>query len=289
LSGRTALDIYKELSQAVKPAPSSDFVNLINSSFNQTRSTVVNEDENLLQVVSLPGDVDFSSSFSSRVLSYVYARGMVSDDVHAYKLRSAYKLFSFTGPFVVFPVLYKGLPVGWQGRRVSGKEEPKYVSSDNIGNWLWPIDTAFTDLVEKEKHVVLVEGVFDAAGMWRLGIPAFCTFGKKISEKQVQLLKDLGVRSLSLMWDADAAVTSLQKRLGGAKGLRGEIESAALRLKRNFSVKVVDLSNPPDFPDTDKPDPGEILRSSSVAEWISSRVDAAIDVNSTQFFQWRLG
>lgn len=285
VSGRTALDIYKELAQLVAPAPAADFMDRLQSAFSPPEG----KEPLPIEMVSIPGDQDFSGIITSRVMNYVLRRGLSQEDAQLYQLRAAVKLFRFTGPFVVFPVLHRGIPVGWQGRRAEGKSEPKYVSSDHIGNFLWPIDTLFADIIEYRKHVVLVEGVFDAVALWKMHVPALCTFGKKISDKQVQLLQQLGVKSVAIMWDADAAVTSMQKRMNGPRGLRGEIEAAALRLKRSFKVHIVDLSDPPEFAGVSKADPGEALCHPEIVVWLQERMETAIDVDSTQFFQWRLG
>jgi hypothetical protein len=285
VSGKTALQIYKELAQTVTPAPASDFMARLQGAF----APIEADGPAPIEMVHIPGDADFSGIITTRVMNYAVRRGLSHADVQMYQLRAAVKLFRFTGPFLVFPVLNRGIPVAWQGRRAEGKSEPKYVSSDHIGNFLWPIDTQFSDRIAADRHVVLVEGVFDAIALWKMDVPALCTFGKKISEKQVVLLQQLGVKSVAIMWDADAAVTSMQKRMNGPRGLRGEIEFSALRLKRNFKVYVVDLSDPPEFDGVSKADPGEALCHPEIVVWLQERMATAIDVDSTQFFQWRLG
>lgn len=282
ISGKTELEVYKEIKQTVTPAPSTDFVDRLQIAFTSS----VTEDKPL-ELVPIPGIDTFTGIVANYVCEYVKSRGLSNDDMINYYLRMSVRLLHFSGPFVVFPILYRGAPVGWQGRSVKNTE-PKYVSSSNIGNWMWPIDTKFVDRIGQEKWVVLVEGVFDAAALWRLHVPALCTFGKKISDKQIRLLQQIGVKVVMLMWDADAAVTSIEKRMRGTFGLRGEIEQSAIRLQRTFRVKVVDLSNPPEFKDVDKPDPGAALVSQDVAHWLCNRMSAAIDVSSTEFFQWRM-
>lgn len=295
MSGRTLFDVRKEVLQAVKPAPTGDLQSALMQAFFKPAPTVV---ESLSPAIVLPGSDTFNGITSQKVHRYALRRGLIEEEIVQYRLRAAMKLRGFTGPFCVTPVFYEGQPVNWQGRRVEGDFEPKYVSYDDISNWLWPIDDLFIAHLKANKRVILVEGTYDAAGMWRVGMPGEATFGKKISESQIQLLRKFGVTEVWLAWDADAARTSgkkLHTALDAKKkvGMRGEIEAAALRLKRHFTTKVVDLSDPPQFYYADgslvkKPDPGEILRVPAIADWVQERLQKAMDVNSVEFFQWQL-
>lgn len=295
ISGRTLFDIRKELLQSVKPAPTGDLQQQLMGVFFKEPATVV---EPLTPEVALPGTDSWAGIMSSKVHAYALSRGLTEDEIAQYRLRAALKLRGFSGPFCVTPIFYEGKAVNWQGRRVVGDHEPKYVSYDDISDWLWPIDDLFVAFMRSQGRAILVEGTYDSGGMWRVGMPGQATFGKKISDAQIELLRRFGVTEVWLAWDADAARTSdrkLHTALEAKKrvGMRGEIESAALRLKRYFSTKVVDLSNPPQFYYADgrpvkKPDPGEILRVPAVADWVKERLNQAMDVNSVEFFQWQL-
>ncbi|MEO1542620.1 MAG: CHC2 zinc finger domain-containing protein [Pseudomonadota bacterium] len=52
-------------------------------------------------------------------------------------------------------------------------------------------------------HVVLVEGFFDAMHLHSLGIPAVACIGTAVSEEQVALLGELGVRRVTVLFDGD--------------------------------------------------------------------------------------
>ncbi|WP_338548958.1 toprim domain-containing protein [Roseovarius phycicola] len=52
-------------------------------------------------------------------------------------------------------------------------------------------------------HVVLVEGFFDAIHLHTLGIPAVACIGTAVSEEQVSLLGELGVRRVTVLFDED--------------------------------------------------------------------------------------
>jgi len=285
ISGRSEFEIYREIFQFVRPAPAADFVDKLQAAFAPKEVQTARP----LEIAQIPGVPSFTGITASKVQNYLLSRGVTDEEISKYQLRTVMSLFRFNGPFVVFPVLYKGVPVSWQGRR-AGKQEPKYVSAETIGDWLWPIDIFFCDVIVQKGYVVLVEGVFDALGLWRIGVPALCTFGKKITDRQIDLLSQLHVKAVIFMWDADATRTSTRKQAhGGSKSLRGEVEQSAIRLKSKFVVRVADLANPPIIAGLDKVDPGEVLRHPELSEWLGGCLTKSMDVNSTEFFQWRLG
>ena len=297
VSGLNLFEVRKELLQSVKPAPVGDLGQLLMERFQH--GTKPPPTLSPASGIELPGSDGWNGITSQKVWNYLISRGLSDDEIVMYRFRTALKLRGFTGPFAVSPVFYQDRAVNYQGRRIEGDFDPKYVSYDDIADWLWPIDSLQNSLLNRVHQAFLVEGVYDAAGMRRIGLPGLSTFGKKISERQIQLLIELGVREVYLCWDADASRTT-DKRLHNALrdkksrvGLRGEIEQAALRLKRYFNTKVVDLSNPPPLVCPDgrpikKPDPGEILRAPSVSDWMQTRLDKAMGVDSLEFFEWRL-
>lgn len=295
VSGRTLFDVRKEVLQSVKPAPSGDLTEKLMDVFFKPPEL---KPQQSAVTIALPGADTFNGITSQKVYRYALSRGLTDEEIVQYRLRASLKLRGYKGPFCVTPVYFEGQAVNWQGRRVEGDFEPKYVSYDDISNWLWPIDDLFVAQLRATGRAILVEGTYDSAGMWRVGMPGQATFGKKISDAQIELLRRFGVREVWIAWDADASRTSDKKlhiALGAKKkvGMRGEIETAALRLRRHFSTKVVDLSNPPPFKFPDgrlvhKPDPGEILRVPDIALWVSERLSKAMDVNSVEFFQWQL-
>lgn len=270
VSGKSVSAIHKELQNFVNP---TDKANLTE----KLKSVLFNDDVSLspympVAAVELLGIATFKGIVGSAVGDYAASRGLSELDIQRLQLRAAYSIFKFIGPFLLFPIIYDDIPVCWQGRRTV-ESEPKYVSHDDIANWLWPLHGTYLTSIIHKRAVVLTEGVFDALGFWKIGIPALCTFGKKISEKQIKLLKDLGVFVIKIAWDADALP---------------EIEKAALRLRAMFNVHVVDLSVRPNNNSDDKIDPGSVLRDPSLENWLLDRLNSAIDVRDSSFFFWRL-
>lgn len=52
-------------------------------------------------------------------------------------------------------------------------------------------------------HVILVEGFFDAMHLHSLGIPAVSCIGTAVSDEQVSLLAEIGVRRVTILFDGD--------------------------------------------------------------------------------------
>lgn len=286
ISGRSLLDVRRELLQSVKPAPAGDLVDSLQAVF--VMKSV--KGQRSVQLINTPGSEDFSGLIGQEVENYLCSRGLSAEEIEQNRFRVVLTLRSFTGPFALVPVVYKDEPVGWQGRNVNEKVKSKYISSDKIANWLWPLDKERLATIRRVGLVCLVEGIYDALGLWRIGFPALCTFGKHITKSQIALLKEFGVQLVYLCWDADAGRTETPKLVNSKyrRGLRGEIEAAAIQLKEFFRVRIVDLSNPPVFPNLKKADPGEILRCKEVGDWVKSRWLDAIDCSSINFDKWRL-
>lgn len=272
VSGRHINDVRKELIQTVVPAHTGDLAETLTASFSDNKTAERESAILELEPVPLPGTTNWSSVVANRVLAYAYDRGLTPQEVADYQLTASLRLRNFSGQFLVFPVIFNDVVVNWQGRRAHSNNDPKYVSGDNIADWLWPLGHQCVQTYQSTQCVTLVEGVFDAIGCWRHGIPAVCTFGKKISQRQTALLRQLGVTTVNLAWDADA---------------RREIELASVRLRAVFTVRVVDLSEaPPGF--TGKVDPGDAIVHQALGAWLLDRLASAMDVRSTEYLMWRI-
>jgi hypothetical protein len=271
VSGRNINDIKLELAQSVIPTPIAGFDSVLASRFPHQADPpelFINP-----QQIVLPGTADWSGMVAQKVLAYAYKRGLTPQEVADYGLRAAFKLRKYSGMFLLFPVFFGDLFVAWQGRRI-GSGNPKYVSYDNIADWLWPLRRCDIDSIHTCKSVVLTEGVFDALGYLRQGIPALCTFGKKISDRQINLLQYLGVHEVFISWDADA---------------KDAIAKASSRLQTIFAVKIVGLLDPP-VASAAKVDPGDALTNSAVGDWLRRCYDQALAPvpNSIDFVLWHI-
>lgn len=260
LSERTLNSVRKEIMQDAPPAVSGDLEGLLYECQPTPEAAPENPE------IPLPGSDNFNSYTGMSVLEYAYRRGLLRSDILDNKLRVAGKLEHLRGPWLVFPVFHEGKAVAYQGRNIHNRK-PKHTSGGNIGQWLWPSD----NLCNQTSKLALVEGPFDALGLRRLGYAAVCTFGKKLSSRQEQKIREWDPAELMFVWDADAC---------------NEIQNVVSRVSYAFTrTLVVDLSNPESFRKTD---PGDALQDSRAAAWIQARVEDAMDITSPEYLEWQL-
>lgn len=263
VSGRALYDIRKELSSMVAPTTPA-------SAFMQKLQAPITKEQIKLESLILPGEDNFNDYTGLKVLEYAMSRGLNANHINEYKLRFSTKLKNIKIDCLLFPIYYEDIIVGWQGRRISDRE-PKYISGENIKNNLWPISNGIANYTFNGE-VVLVEGVFDALGAISCGYRALSTFGKAISLKQIQLLKNLKIKKIYLCWDLDAAK---------------DVATAAKRLSAYFDVQIVDLSH--EMQTSIKIDPGEILINKELQSWFTERMDRSLNIHDSRFFEWQIG
>ena len=276
VSGRTRFAVRLELSRMVVPAPAGDITDALKNAFDAEVDTdeVYDAEE-----IELPGDTNFLGGITSRkALTYAWNRGIGPELVRTLGLRFASELFikkrssdpvRIKGPFLVFPVTIAGRPVSYQGRRIVDKD-PKYVSASNVKDWLWPLGPELFNVYDGGR-LFLVEGVFDALGLLAMGHGAVCTFGKNISDRQLEILTELNPTSVVFAWDLDAKTDVARA-----------VDRVAYRF-RNTGVVSFD-----GHPSGRKVDPGNTLTDPEAARWMQSRLNEVIDARSPTFFQWRM-
>lgn len=270
LSGRNVNDVALELIKTVVPTPTSDFVEKLRGELDPPKSN--KKTTILIDPVIPPGNNNFNSETGKRAYKYALSRGINEIEINTLNLQVAGKLDKISGPFLIFPVTYGNTFVGWQGRRIYD-QEPRYVSSDTIKNWIWPIGEAQLAWYRKYKYVAIVEGVIDAIGCWRLNRPAICTFGKAISDTQIKLLKAFGITKVILAWDP---------------GTQKDIENAVGRLRTVFQTWVADLSVAMTPDAIEKIDPGKTLLNPKLGDWLRNKIDNALDTSSSLYYEWCL-
>jgi DNA primase len=59
--------------------------------------------------------------------------------------------------------------------------------------------------VRGRKHLILVEGYFSVFRLFQLGVPAVALMGSSLSAAQVTLLREAGVKYLTVLLDGDEA------------------------------------------------------------------------------------
>jgi len=149
---------------------------------------------------------------------------------------------------LILPVWQRNKLVFWQARDTSGTHQLRYLTPAGYSgaNCLFNIDKA-----SSFDEVIICEGVFSAL---KTGEDAVATFGNKISQAQINLLKEYGVRKVVLCYDPDSwkVPNPVKKRLeakgrfGGKKtggyGRPPLLTAASYLLGRFDSVKIACLS-----------------------------------------------
>jgi DNA primase len=96
-----------------------------------------------------------------------------------------------------------GAVLGVVHRAVNPRQFPRYQYPPQA-----PIsETLFGYYLVREgvRDVVLVEGALDAIAMWDVGVPAVAQMGARLSRTQVELLRGLGLSTLTIAYDQDRA------------------------------------------------------------------------------------
>jgi len=184
------------------------------------------EEEEEVVEIRLPDEyrrLDTATSLTSqRYREYVLERGLTERMLRDYDI--GYCPTGWLRKRIIVPVYHLGTLVNYVARWYKEKP-PKGVKKvltppgNTQGDYLFNLDHIWGT-----ERVVITEGVFDA-----LALPdiAVATFGKKVSDRQVNILAAAGVKDVVLAWDADAQT---------------EIWQAYLRLRNTFSsVKVMEL------------------------------------------------
>ena len=276
VSGRSTTSVRLELLSFVPPAPSGDIYGLLDDAFDGKSD--YEEDETEFETIELPGVPGFNGITSRKVRNYAVSRGLTTTEIARFALRPASTLPTtkskkeIRGPFLVVPVVVGGRPVSWQGRKIDNSL-PKYISSSNVKDWLFPLDEEFLTMYSNAGRVLyIVEGTFDAMGMARLGFPAVCTFGTSVSNKQIALLRDLAPTRICFAWDTGASA---------------HVARTVSAVSRYFPETYISIT---DHPAGKKIDAGDALKSQEAVAWIRKISDNEnlVNVGSPEFFTWRM-
>lgn len=92
------------------------------------------------------------------------------------------------------------------------------------------------DLIPLNQIIFIVEGVTDALRLISYGFYAVCTFGKKLSSEQINLLFSLKPKECVLMFDSDA----LKEIIKAFGKLSMRINSSVIKLPKNILREDVD-------------------------------------------------
>ena len=134
-----------------------------------------------------------------------------------------------------------GRTLGFSGRVISGKDEPKYLNSPETpifkkGNILYGLNVTKQD-IKKSDHALVVEGQFDLIIPYQAGFRNIvAVLGTALTEAQLGLLARF-TKKATFIFDQDSA------------GLEATVRSARLSENLGFSVSSVILPNGTKDPD----------------------------------------
>ncbi len=283
------VQIRARLLEMVEPTPAEEFEDVLRMAFEAEEQPLVVEPP---RVITLPKNFyplrPESGMVAKRYVNFALARGLNEDEIRAYNLSFCHKETGELRPWsgrIVFPVYdLDGVLRSAVGRTLPTKApRPKWTNwpDTDIGALLWPLGFhshghgngmwcgARDGVAANPKPTILVEGVFDARGAQRARLlhPCRCTFGKKISDDQIELLLELGVKEVILAWDKDA---------------KNEIKAATTRLQESFVTSVFPFHSKA----WDRYDLGDALTGLVDPKLIEQELKEAIPVDSNEFLAW---
>ena len=178
---------------------------------NSIRS-IIDEDKKEIKLEKLPVvkmPIGYKVLHNSN--KYLISRGINKDLCERYRF-GVTNLISKYKDYILIPIFDDGKIRGYIGR-YGNKVVPKYKLryNNSIGTEFAQLLFGYDEITSHTISVIIVEGVFDKIAVDKAldlfnndEIKCVCTFGKKISEYQIQKLKIKGVIKVILLYDYDA-------------------------------------------------------------------------------------
>lgn len=142
---------------------------------------------------------------------YLISRGIKPKDCIRYNIGST-DMFRKYRDYILIPIYDDGKIRGFIGRYGAKRvPEGRLRYSNSIGTEFSELLFGYDEINDKTDTVIIVEGVFDKFAVDRHlrlwdgdEIKCVCTFGKKISDRQIKKLMLKGVTNVILLYDFDA-------------------------------------------------------------------------------------
>ena len=202
-----------------------------------TQELVSNDDTELseLPVKKMP----VGWKVSAKSTKYLLSRGITSEDCKRYNI-GATDMFRKYENYVLIPVYDGGEIRGFLGRYGARKvPDNKLRYNNSIGAEFAELLFGYDEITERTSTVILVEGCFDKIAVDKVlhlwdddEVKCVCTFGKKISDKQIKKLMLKGVTNVILLYDFDAIK---------------EIKKYGLELEKYFVTSITYTSDKKDI------------------------------------------
>lgn len=156
--------------------------------------------------------------------------------------------------------------------RTTSNAEPKYLFTFGTSK---STTLANAEVARGRKHVLVVEGVFDAYHLSAHGIPALAIGSDKISAQQIRSLSDCGVRSVSLCMDSDNA------------GRDGARRNAPMIAAAGMTCHIASLPSSIKDPDQYCVEEGpeaclSLMKAESWGAWLGRDLTIGVDLSDSQ-------
>lgn len=172
---------------------------------------------------------------------YLESRGFTPEDFEKYEVGVS---TIFMKGYVIFPVELNGEMVGHVGRSIYSKEYCENKDIKRYKNSLSNISKTLYNVEDIGLETIITEGVFDKIAVdKKLNKNCVTTFGAKISDDQIHLLKEKGCEVVTLCFDPDVLEI---------------INKVAARLSNYFQVYIMNM---PEGKDPDDCTPEELKES----------------------------
>lgn len=271
------------------PTPEENLEELLNRLFDGDEESVEDEEPPVMKMPRQFHRLSEARGISSKKFhEYAKSRGFTQDLIHEHDIRYC------VSPILSLPQKYRSTFVDrivWPvydsenvlrsavARDVTGRSNrPKWVNwPDTEPSWfLWPMGGYDEDRdwlpTPLEETVVLTEGIINAYAVEKLTpYAARACFGKKISNEQIDLLLNGGVKEVILAWDFDA---------------KDKMIKAQRRLSPMFEVKLFPYRHPAwqtnlDFGDA-------LDKNSPVHQFVVQEMRNAICPQSGEYIRWAM-
>jgi 5S rRNA maturation endonuclease (ribonuclease M5) len=182
---------------------------------------------------------------------YLRSRGFKSWQYEEFELgKTDHFLEKKLHKYLIFVIRQKGKIVAWLARSKfdyewhkenlrlfkEGKEQLRLRYMNTPGVDFVKILGGFDQITPKTKTVILVEGLMDSANVSALlklnkkeEMKCCFTFGNKVSDEQIDLLKETNVKDVILMYD---------------EGTIQQSQKYSMTLSKHFNVSVVEITDP---------------------------------------------
>jgi len=248
-------NIYTLRKYGIKIGDSEKVTN-VNDDFKKRSLKVFSNVQKAVNLPLINHPISYKRIYNSE---YLNERGFTERDYNYWEVGRT--SFGSLKDYVIFPISQKRNNVAYVARNAKG-EGGKYKNS--ISEFASIIGGL--DYLNKTTTIILCEGIFDIINITRLlnlydcnDIKAICTFGAKVSENQINLLQQSGIKRIIMLFDGDVIkkikpisfelATKFDTQIGILEGLtdKGEIVDAGNCNFSQLNEALNNLSSPLDF------------------------------------------